>query len=224
MLARIAKSIYRRFLAPRVPAWFMDQLIEQTDNFGHVTWLGRPVWQNVFDLWIMQETIAELKPALLIETGTNRGGSALFFANLFDLIGHGRVVTIDIEKLHDITHPRIMFLLGNSISPGIVDTVRSLAEHADGPVMVTLDSDHTQAHVRAELAAYAPLVTPGSWCLVQDGIIDTLPRYAAGRPGPLAAVEHFLKSASEFELDEQRSRKFLVSHHPKGWLRRRVLV
>jgi cephalosporin hydroxylase len=224
MLARIAESFYRRFLKPRVPAWFMDDLIDQTDNFSHVTWLGRPVWQNVFDLWIMQETISELKPALLIETGTNRGGSALFFAHLFDLIGHGNVVTIDIEKLHDIVHPRITFLLGTSINPSTVDTVRLLAQHANGPVMVTLDSDHAERHVRAELAAYAPLVTPGSWCLVQDGIIDTLPRYAAGRPGPLAAIEDFLKSAHDFALDEERSRKFLISHHPKGWLRRRASV
>ncbi len=224
MLARIAESFYRRFLKPRVPAWFMDELIEKTENFGHVTWLGRPVWQNVFDLWVMQETIAELKPALLIETGTHRGGSALFFAHLFDLIGHGRIVTIDIEKTHDIAHPRITFLLGNSISPGTIETVRLLALNAKGPVMATLDSDHTERHVRAELAAYSPLVTPGSWCLVQDGIIDTLPRYAAGRPGPLAALEDFLKSAPDFELDLERSRRFLVSHHPKGWLRRRAVV
>ena len=220
MLARIAESFYRRFLKPRVPAWFMDELIGHTGNFRHVTWLGRPVWQNVFDLWIMQEAIAELKPGLLIETGTNRGGSALFFAHLFDLIGQGQVVTIDIEKLHDLAHPRITFLLGNSIDPGIIEASRSLARNAVGPVMVTLDSDHSAAHVRAELAAYAPLVTPGSWCLVQDGIIDTLPRYAAGRPGPLAAIEDFLKSAPDFELDMERARKFLISHHPQGWLRR----
>ena len=199
----------------------MSDLIDRTDNFAHVTWLGRPVWQNVLDLWIMQETIAQLKPALLIETGTNRGGSALFFANLFDLLGQGSVITIDVESLHDITHPRIRFLIGNSIDPAIVETVRAHARSAVGPVMVTLDSDHTAGHVRAELAAYAPLVTPGSWCLVQDGIIDTLPRYAPGRPGPLAAVEDFLKSTADFELDMERSRKFLISHHPKGWLRRK---
>jgi cephalosporin hydroxylase len=87
--------------------------------------------------------------------------------------------------------------------------------------MVTLDSDHTAGHVRAELDAYAPLVTPGSWCLVQDGIIDTLPRYEGGRPGPLTAVEEFLRTNSDFEVDAERSRKFLISHHPRGWLRRK---
>jgi cephalosporin hydroxylase len=222
MLARIAEGLYRCFFKPRVPAWFLDELIDHSENFRHVTWLGQPVWQNVLDLWIVQEAIAELRPALLIETGTNRGGSALFFAHLFDLIGHGHIVTIDIEKMHDLAHPRITFLVGNSTDPGIIDTVRSLAQNAAGPVMVTLDSDHTGPHVRAELAAYAPLVTPGSWCLVQDGIIDTLPRYAVGRPGPLAAIEDFLESAPDFEPDMERSRKFLVSHHPKGWLRRKL--
>src|SRR5438552_415929 len=100
MLTRMAQSFYRRFLKARVESCFFGDLIERTENFSHVTWLGRPVWQNVLDLWIMQETIAEIQPALLIETGTNRGGSALFFANLFDLMGHGHVVTIDIETLH----------------------------------------------------------------------------------------------------------------------------
>ena len=107
------------------------------------------------------------------------------------------------------------------MSPPIVETVRMLAASACGPVMVTLDSDHRQDHVRAELAAYAPLVTPGSYCLVQDGVIDTLPRYADGRPGPLPAIADFLKTTTDFELDEERSRKFLISHHPNGWLRRK---
>jgi len=211
----------RRREAPPVVESFFDQLIDKTENFSHVTWLGRPVWQNVFDLWVMQETIAEVKPAILIETGTNRGGAALFFAHLFELMGHGIVVTIDVEMMHDITHPRIAFLRGNSLAPEILAQVRSLAA-AGGPVMVTLDSDHSEKHVRAELAAYAPLVTPGSYLLVQDSVIDTLPRFAAGRPGPLPAIEDFLCSNPDFEVDEARSRKFLISHHPKGWLRRKT--
>jgi cephalosporin hydroxylase len=203
----------------KVPEWFFEQLIAHTQNFSHVTWLGQPVWQNVFDLWIMQETIAEVKPALLIETGTHRGGSALFFANLFDLLGQGQVISIDIELRDPIGHPRITLLTGSSIAPEIVETVRSRAL-AGGPIMVTLDSDHSRDHVAAELEAYAPLVTPGSFCLVQDGVIDTLDALAGGRPGPLPAIEAFLKTHPEFELDVARSQKFLISHHPKGWLRR----
>jgi cephalosporin hydroxylase len=222
MLARMAESLYHRFVGPRIEAWFFRDLIARTENFSHVTWLGQPVWQNVLDLWIMQETLAEVKPALLIETGTNRGGSALFFAHLFDLLGHGQIISIDVEKQSDITHPRIIFLIGNSVAPDIVAAVHAKALATVGPVMVTLDSDHREKHVRQELNCYAPLVTPGSYCLVQDGVIDTLPRFAAGRPGPLAAIEDFLGATSDFELDEERSRKFLISHHPKGWLRRKA--
>src|SRR5438034_5675818 len=112
MLARIAQSFYRRFLAPRVPAWFFRDLIDKTENFSHLTWLGQPVWQNVLDLWTMQETLWEIQPELLIECGTNRGGSAYFFARLFDLMGKGRIVTIDVQKMHELSHPRIEFLIG----------------------------------------------------------------------------------------------------------------
>src|SRR4030095_3627904 len=77
---------------------FFTRLIEKTENFGHLTWLGKPVWQNLFDLVTIQETIYNIRPSLLIECGTNRGGSSYFFATLFDLLGHGRVITIDIEK------------------------------------------------------------------------------------------------------------------------------
>lgn len=87
--------------APR-PAFF-TRLIKKTENFGHQTWLGQPIWQNIFDLWTIQETVCELRPDLLIECGTHRGGSSYFFATLFDLIGHGRVITIDIAKMHDLS-------------------------------------------------------------------------------------------------------------------------
>src|SRR2546426_12544500 len=104
MLARIAGSLYRR-LKPRLPAWFFGELIDKTENFSHVTWLGRPIWQNVLDLWVMQETISEIKPALLIETGTNRGATALFFAHLFDPIGRAHLNAIHIAKPHHVQKP-----------------------------------------------------------------------------------------------------------------------
>src|ERR1022692_3697817 len=147
MLARMAQSFYRRFLAPRVEAWFFRDLVRKTENFSHVTWLGRPVWQNVLDLWIMQETIAEVKPELLIECGTNRGGSSLFFAHLFDLMGRGQAITIDVEKLHNLSHPRVSCLIGSSTSEEILRVVQTRVAAVQGPVMVILDSDHSQQHV-----------------------------------------------------------------------------
>jgi cephalosporin hydroxylase len=199
---------------------FATDLIRHTDNFGDVKWLGHPIWQNVLDLWSLQEAIAEIRPALLIETGTNRGGSALFYAHLFDLLNNGRVLSVDVARLHSLEHERAEFLIGSSVDPEVLDVLRQRAREADGPVMVVLDSDHSEAHVLAELRAYSPLVTPGSLILVQDGVIDTLSIFATTRPGPLKAIKSFLAEDDRFEVDSRYDKRFLVTHHPSGWLRR----
>jgi len=214
--------LYQRFVAPTVHRLFFRDLVAKSNNFGSTHWLGTPIWQNVLDLWTIQETIAEVKPDLLIECGTNRGGSSRFYAHLFDLMGKGEVMTIDVERMHDISHPRVTYLIGSSTSDEIVDVVRAKALSCSGPVMVILDSDHAQAHVRRELECYGPLVSPGSYCLVQDGVIDTLAVFSSARPGPLPAIDDFLISHKEFEVDYERSERFLITHHPKGWLRRKT--
>jgi cephalosporin hydroxylase len=230
-------ALASRFRGPALSAWFKalervgrrpvtrlfhQDLVAKTGNFAHTTWVGQPIWQNVLDLWTIQETISEIKPALLIETGTNRGGSALFYAHLMDLLGTGRIVTIDIVKLHDLEHPRIEFLIGSSTDEAIVERVRAEAAAADGPVMVILDGNHDRDHVAKELELYAPLVTPGSLLLSQDGVIDELAMFADTRPGPLPANRDFLERHPEFEHDKERNERFLLTHHPLGWLRRRT--
>lgn len=205
-----------------VAALYHRDLIAKTDNFATTSWLGTPIWQNVLDLWTIQETIAELRPALLIETGTNRGGSALFYAHLMDLLGTGRVLTIDVLRLHELDHPRIDFIQGSSTAADVVDRVRQAAAEADGPVMVILDADHDRDHVAQELELYAPLVTPGSLLLSQDGVIDRVGFFRDSRPGPLEANREFLRRHPEFEHDSELGDRFLLTHHPVGWLRRKV--
>lgn len=209
------------WLRNAVARWFFTDLIRSTKNFSHVTWAGQPIWQNILDLWVIQETIFELKPAVILETGTNRGGSSFFYGQLLDLIGKGRVLTVDVDRLHDLKHPRVTCLLGSSVSDPILARMRVAAETADGPVLVILDSDHSAAHVRRELEAYSQFVSPNSYLLVQDGVVDTLPKFRKGRPGPLAALHEFLRDHPEFEIDTDRCRRFPVTHHPDGWLRRR---
>lgn len=205
----------------KVERTFFTALLLKTSNFTGVTWLGQPILQNTLDLWTIQETIAELRPALIVETGTNRGGSSLFYAHLFDLMGtDGRIVTIDVERQHDLRHPRVTYLIGDSASPAIVDTVRGMAERAGGPVFVILDSDHSAAHVGRELEAYAPLVTPRSYLLVQDGSIDTMSYFKGSRPGPVPAIHDFLRRHPDFSIDRARCDRFLITHHPDGWLKR----
>jgi cephalosporin hydroxylase len=218
---RLLWRAYRHALAPTMRQLFLTDLITETGNFGETTWLGQPIWQNALDLQIMQETIYEVKPELLVECGTNRGGSALFYANLFQLMGVGRVVTIDVEKMHDISHPLITFLVGSSLDPTIVDQVASIASKVAGPIMVVLDSDHSAGHVRREMETYCGLVTSGSYLLTQDGVIDELVMFRPARPGPLVAITDFLRSHHEFEVDYAKCRRFLVTHHPMGWLRRK---
>jgi cephalosporin hydroxylase len=218
---RLARRMWERTGRPAVTRLFLWDLVNHTENFAYTRWAGRAIWQNVLDLWTIQETIAELRPALLIETGTFRGGSALFYANVMDLLGEGRVLTIDVEKYHDLQHPRIDFLLGSSTDPDIVARVREITASIEGPVMVILDGDHSRDHVAVELELYAPLVTPGSFLLSQDGIVDQLGVFRDHRPGPLPANEAFLRQHPEFELDRERNERFLLTYHPVGWLRRR---
>ena len=118
-------------------------------------WLGVTVQKTPLDLFVMQEILFETRPDVLIETGTYKGGSAFFFAKLFDQIGHGRIMTVDIERQPGLPeHERIQYLLGSSTDPGVLDQIR--AGIAPGErVMVLLDSDHHAAHVLEELSCTA---------------------------------------------------------------------
>ena len=183
-------------------------LIFRTGNFDTLRWAGTNIWQHPLDLWTLQETISEVKPALLIETGTHKGGSALFYANLMDVLGTGRVLTIDIIQIHELDHERIECLHGSSTDPATVDEVRKRVEAADGPVFVILDGNHDRDHVAQELELYAPFVTPGSYLLSQDGIIDKFWMFRDTRPGPLPANREFLDRHPEFEHDKERNERF----------------
>jgi cephalosporin hydroxylase len=217
-----AFKVWDRTGSRTVARLYHRDLIFKTSNFATTSWLGVPIWQNVLDLWTIQETIAEVRPALLIETGTNRGGSALFYAHLMDLLGTGRVITIDIVDMNELDHPRISFLHGSSVDQATIDEVAAAAGGADGPVMVILDGNHDRDHVAVELEAYAPLVTPGSFLLSQDGIIDEFGLFRDSRPGPLDANRAFLARHPEFEVDDERNDRFRLTHHPSGWMRRRA--
>jgi cephalosporin hydroxylase len=183
-------------------------------------WLGTPVLKLPFDLWLLQELIVELRPDLIVETGTFAGGSALYYASVMDAIGHGRVVSIDIDDdPARPAHPRVAYVKGTSTDPQVVTHVRSCAEGMDG-VMVILDSDHTKDHVLEEMRAYAPLVSVGSLLIVEDTDINGHPVDPHFGPGPMEAVIEFLSEACDFTPDHDLERRFLVTFHPRGYLRR----
>jgi cephalosporin hydroxylase len=146
-----------------------------SDAWTETSWLGAQALKNPLDLWVYQEIIVEQRPELIVETGTYRGGSAFYLASICDLVGVGEVVSIDVEPLRDDypAHPRITYLGGkSSTDPDVVAQVRGRAKGKR--VLVVLDSDHSQAHVEAELAAYAPLVQVGGYVFVEDSNIGQI--------------------------------------------------
>jgi len=181
-------------------------------------WLGRPAAKCPLDLWVYQEILCETRPDLVIETGTAAGGSALFLASVLDLLGGGRVLSIDIEDRADRPeHDRIRYLLGSSTDEEIVDTVRGLAGAAR--TMVVLDSDHAKGHVLAELRAYSPFVSRGCYVVVEDTNVNGHPVRREFGPGPMEAVDEFLAAGAPFEVDASRE-KFFMTFNPRGYLRR----
>jgi cephalosporin hydroxylase len=190
----------------------------ESDAWTRATWLGAQALKNPLDLWIYQEILHETRPGLIVETGTYRGGSALFLASMCDLLGLGEIVSIDIEPVRDDypEHPRITYLGGrSSTDPEVVAEVRARAEGR--PTLVVLDSDHSQAHVEAELASYAPIVPVGCYLIVEDSNIGRIRKDLL--PGPLEAIEIFLARNDDFVVDRERE-KFLITFNPSGYLRR----
>lgn len=218
---RLGLRAWRRVVSAPISRLYHYDLIFRTGNFRSLTWLGVPIWQNQVDLWTIQETISEIRPGLLIETGTDFGGSARFYGDLMTLLGFGRVITIDIAEPDELDHPLVEFLHGSSTDPEILAKVREAVDETDGPVMVILDGNHSEAHVAEELELYGPLVTPGSVLLSQDGIIDQMRLFRDSRPGPLGANAAFLERHPEFEFDAERNGRFGLTQHPLGWMRRR---
>lgn len=196
-------------------------LIRRTATFRQTRWLGRPIWQNPLDAWALQEAIVENDVDLVIECGTHRGGSAYFMASIFDLLGRGHVITVDIEPLAEVDHARIDFITGSSVDPEVFALVKArIHEIGATRPMVVLDSDHAGPHVLRELELYAELVPVGGYVAVQDGCIDELRIMRDDRPGPLWAVKQFVGRDRRFEVDEDRSGRYLFSNSPSGWLRR----
>jgi len=181
-------------------------------------WRGYPLIKCAIDLYVYQEILHEVEPDVILECGTHKGGSALFFADMCDAIGNGSVVTVDIDEYDDRPeHDRITYVTGSSIAPETVEQLSQYISHSDS-VMVILDSDHTRPHVKKELEIYSEFVTNDSYLIVEDTDINGHPVRPWWGDGPMEAVEEFLPH-NEFEIDRHRER-FGVTFAPSGFLRK----
>ena len=188
-----------------------------------LSWMGHEMLKCPLDLWLYQELIVEHRPDVILETGTYKGGSALYLANVCDLAGHGQIVTIDLDTTHDEIrprHPRITYLKGSSTAPEtLLQVERILCGRTN--VVVILDSDHHRDHVLDELRIYRRFIPVNGYLVVEDTNINGHPTYRDFGPGPWEAVDLFLKEDKRFVPDRTRER-FILTMNPRGFLRRVV--
>lgn len=212
-------------------------------------WLGRPIIQYPQDMVALQEIIWQVRPDLIIETGIAHGGSLIMSASMLALLDYcdavskgitldpksskRRVLGLDIDirthnrqaiEAHPLAH-KIDMIQGSSIAPEVISEVHKRAQGYER-ILVCLDSNHTHEHVLAELKAYAPLVTVGSYCCVFDTLIEDMPKdLFPDRPwgpgdNPKTAVWEYLKTHPEFEIDKNIQNKLLITVAPDGYLKR----
>lgn len=197
----------------RVLEQIQEGIMERTSYFGI------PTHKNPFDAWTYQQLIVAMRPDVIVEIGTKYGGSALYFAHLCDLLGHGRVISVDNHhgflRPEPGQHPRVTLLLGDACET--FPQVRALiGEHER--VLVIEDSSHTYENTLAVLRTYSVLTRPGDHFIVEDSIchhgLDVGPS-----PGPYEAIEAFVAENPGFEIDRGQEQLF-ITWNPKGYLRR----
>lgn len=187
----------------------------KVQTWCNTKWRNVPLAKAPTDLWVYQELIEEIRPDLIIETGTLCGGSALYLRNMLDLIfPNGHVISIDIDHSHLFGKAKevkgIDFILGSSIDEAVVARVKAyITQSFAQRVMVVLDSNHEKAHVLQELALYAPLVTKGSALIIED----------TNTAGPKEAVEIWEPLHPEFQMSVM-AEKFMLTFNRGGYFER----
>jgi cephalosporin hydroxylase len=194
-------------------------------------WLGRPIIQFGSDMVMLQELIWEVKPDIFIETGIAHGGSLIYTASLFEMIGNGKVIGIDVEirehnRVAIVAHPmykRISMIEGSSVDDSTILALEKQLELGK-KIMVMLDSNHSRNHVLNEMKLYSKYVPVGSYLIVQDGAQKWVADIPRGKPewiddNPLNAIDDFLKTNSDFVVDETYTR-LGITQSPKGFLKR----
>lgn len=194
---------------------------------------GVTTWKLADDLARYAEMIRRGRVEVVVETGTKWGGSALWFeAQGVD------VITVDIDgsnskKRARKVAKRTIWLESDSRDAWVVEHVRDLLAARGNPrVLVSLDAEHRFSHVASEIAVWAPLVSPGSFLVVEDGIFDLAPTRAEqarggnripDEGGPLRAISWSLDTLDylEFRRDRDIETMSPVTHHVAGFWRRR---
>jgi cephalosporin hydroxylase len=178
-----------------------------------VHYRGVPTWKNVFDLWVIQEIIHETQPGIVIEIGCKFGGTTLWLSDMMKTVASGSVISVDLKRPQIDFPENVQFIEGNSIASETVAQVQSLC--GGDRAMLMADGNHAAEHVFKELVLYGPMVAPGCYFIVEDGIVDVMD-WTQYQPGPLVAVQRFLGENSSFVAEERRE-KFILTYAPGGF-------
>lgn len=206
--------------APRSIVDQFHQHWRDTVAGNRVTWMGVECLKNPFDLFVYQQVIHDTRPDVIVECGTAFGGSALFLANMCDLIDHGEVFTIDIQQMGPKSppgHPRISYIRGSSLSAQTLEYLRGRLAGRKG--LVILDSEHTKEHVLREMEIYREFVPTGGYMIVEDSNINGHPILPHFGPGPMEAITEFVAKHPDWYIDVARE-YLLFTYNPSGYLRR----
>lgn len=215
----VKRAEYKDRLSLSLAEWIIYHQKEIATK--QVKWMGLPLWKNVLDLHVYQEIIFEQSPEVIVEIGSACGGSTMYLAHLCDILGRGRVVSVDLSRdTFAARHDRIIEVNGNSTARHVIQKVHDLA--AGKGALVIQDADHSREIVLADLCNYSDLVPLNGYFIVEDGIADVFnPGNGVGRmiKGPLHAVEEFVEKNTHFIIDQSRER-YLITQNPKGYLKR----
>tara|TARA_Y100001949_G_C15931542_1_gene305880 strand:+ start:189 stop:992 length:804 start_codon:yes stop_codon:yes gene_type:complete len=193
-------------------------------TYDNTYWMGIRSMKCPLDLWIYQEILIKTKPDIIIETGTNEGGTTLFLANICDIMDNGEIITIDISSPNEKPkHKRIHYIQGDATSKKTITKIQQLVDkldnNSDTKIMVILDDEHSENHVFQEMEIYGKFVTPGNYLIVEDTSMGGHPVWSELKGGPMESVERYMKIYNDFEIDSAQE-KFLLTFNPKGYLKK----
>lgn len=223
---RLASGLLAPFLyqstgseAEEYHKWYFNTMVWKT-----TTWMGIDTWKSVTDMWNYQEILFDLQPSLVIEFGTNQGGSALYFANIMRQLGKPfKVLSVDVNhgplKPAARRDPDILFVESRSTVPAVAEHIQRLKSQLPGKIFAILDSDHAMNHVLAEMKLLRPLLSAGDYLIVEDSMLNGHPNLPGWGPGPYEAIEAYEQEfPDDYTHDVERENKFGFTYAPNGFL------